>query len=208
VRSDCTHGRPTRRFPHGASATLARRVAYWVVGLGVLAAASGCALSPSYSDLAKNGRGVPVPAGLTYLREDAFTNQSMGRSTKEVNIIYANPTLTCDELKQSWIGVLTNAHRSFDRPPAGASQILLKQRDLETAIGLGLIGPGANGDCTRPFVATEEKPGMVPVYFFFAKPLWTAGSLAAITITLVALVAAFFRRRNTRQPSILGTPAS
>lgn len=201
--SGCNRRRPTRRWAHGALATLACWVASWAAVLGLLGAASGCALSPGYSDLAKAGRAVPVPAGLTYLRQDAFTNQSMGRSTKEVNIIYANPTLTCDQLKQSWIAALTNAHRSFDRPPAGAAQIFLKQRDLDVVVGLGATG--IINDCTQPMVSTGEKPGVVPTYFFFAKPLWTAGSLAAAA-AILALVVAFFRRRNTHKPSTSGTP--
>jgi hypothetical protein len=37
---------------------------------------------------------------------------------------------------------------------------------------------------------------MIPAYFFFAKPLWTAGSVAALAITFGALVAIIRRRRS------------
>lgn len=125
-----------------------------------------------------------------FVSANEFTTDSVGRSTKEVNLTYSNKTLTCAQLHAAWIVALQRAHRSFDASPPGDSQIYLKDRAVFISVDLG--------DCAEPQVDTSEKQSLVPTYFLYAHPLWTLASLLAIVACIASVTLWLVRSRKAR----------
>ncbi len=125
-----------------------------------------------------------------FVSANSFTNDSVGRSTKEVNLTYSNKTLTCAQLHSAWIAALQRAHRSFDPSPPGDSQIYLKGRAVFISVDLG--------DCARPQVDTSEKQSLVPAYLLYAHPLWTLASLIAVVACIASFTLWLVRSRKAR----------
>jgi len=169
VRRVVSRLRQSTSFWSARRASLAFRC---VCGVFALFGAASCAVSPSYADLARLGRDVPRPPSTVFVSANDFTNDSVGRSTKEVNLTYSNKTLTCAQLHAAWIAALRRAHRGFDASPPGDAQIYLKDRAVFISVDLG--------DCAQPQVDTSEKQSLVPAYLLYAHPLWTLASLIAV----------------------------
>lgn len=105
------------------SGRVGRLVAVTVAGLCLAVA---CSSSPSYSDLSKIVRAVPVPAGLTYVSEARSADAAFPDPNKDFSVEYSNTTMTCDQLSAAWIAALNKAHVKYDPVPAGSLGIYVK----------------------------------------------------------------------------------
>jgi hypothetical protein len=97
---------------------------------GLLLITSCSSSQPSYDDLRKIALAVPVPPGLTYLREVDHVNSPagmFGSDQKEVDVIYSNSAPTCDQLSANWLKTLQNAHRHIDSG-AGSGDVYEEER--------------------------------------------------------------------------------
>ncbi len=138
------------------SAARACRLAV-VGGVAGLVLLTGCSSSPSYAALAKIAHQVPVPARLTYVREvDHFNHAAFGNGgQKEVDLIYNNTTMTCDQLSAAWLNALKEAHRKI-QSGAGTTVMYLKADGVP--ITVDAAGIAGTSSCTQPRVAVGKTP--------------------------------------------------
>jgi hypothetical protein len=113
---------------------------------------------PSYDDLRKIALAVPVPPGLTYLREEDSVHHPagmFGSDQKGVVVIYSNAVLTCDELSTNWLKALQRAHRHIDSGAGSGVMYMKKNGALITVDTAGIAGTSL---CTEPRVAVGKTP--------------------------------------------------
>jgi hypothetical protein len=157
-RADTTQDQRNATREPGVSARAARHesglrvpgVAAVVGLLSVLALGTGCA---STLNLPKLARSVPVPAGLTYQSTDHSQTEHVGGDTQEVDVNYANPSLTCEELRAAWISALTEAKWHPVDDGSSATQIPLVDRRGNIILDLGF--PGVH-TCSAPRVTVQS----------------------------------------------------
>lgn len=113
---------------------------------------------PSYDDLRKIALAVPVPPGLTYLREDDYVRHPagmFGSDQKAVVVNYSNTALTCDELSTNWLKALQDAHRHID---SGAGSGVMHMKKNGALITLDTAGVAGTSQCTEPRVTVGKTP--------------------------------------------------
>jgi hypothetical protein len=120
---------------------------------------TSCSFShPSYEDLRKIALAVPVPPGLTYLREVDHVNSPagmFGSDQKEVDLIYSNSAPTCDQLSANWLKTLQKAHRHID---SGAGSGVMYMKKNGVLIAVDTAGIAGTSLCTEPRVAVGKTP--------------------------------------------------
>jgi hypothetical protein len=87
---------------------LLRGVAAVTLAAGVAGCASAAQLNPKLEKVAK---GVPVPTGVTFVKVTREVMSTGLGTTYEVDVRYANPSMSCDQLRRVWLSVLSKAHR-------------------------------------------------------------------------------------------------
>ena len=136
-----------------------------LVAAGLIAS---CSAPLSFTQLSYNARHVPVPRGLTFVREVSSTEDGPGFTTthsEQVTRTFRNP-LPCTTLQEEWVGVLRRAGRSFtvDLEPrlggeTGLSRITITDRPEQLGITLGAItNEGSYISCNAPFVWSFNSP--------------------------------------------------
>jgi hypothetical protein len=118
---------------------------------------AGCASSPSYASLEKIARSVPTPSGLTFAREVDHVNHAGfgGVDQKEVDLVYLNVTMSCEELSATWRDtVRKTGWRIVDNIAAGAGAFYLKKGGVLITVDPG----GISGRCPDPRVAAGKTP--------------------------------------------------
>ena len=121
---------------------------------------AGCSLfaqSRTFAELAADASAVPVPTGVTFVREDRSVEDGPGFTTatfKEVSRQYVSE-MSCQVLERTWSDLLRRAHRGFriDNVPhkfgaIGSLGIVITDRPENLGITIGTD----NGDCGKPFV--------------------------------------------------------
>lgn len=131
---------------------LQRGIASLIATAAIWSLASGCS-SPSYSDLAKIGHGVPTPSGLSYTGDTQSSDAAFPNANKDVSVNYANTSMTCDQLSAAWVAALTKARAHFDPVSPGALLIYMKNSHAVVSINMGLHFEG----CKHPYVGVEPK---------------------------------------------------
>jgi hypothetical protein len=124
-----------------------------VACLVVLIGSVGCGTSgPSNAQLEKAARAVPVPAGVSFVGVNKTEMQTGLGATREVNVSYSNPSLSCAQLAAAWIATLAKAGRATEPYTPGDGQIFLKNPRMTLGITLGGIET-----CPDPFVGAQSK---------------------------------------------------
>lgn len=119
---------------------------------GILLTAS-CSTSHSYAQLAKVGRSIPVPAGLTYVNEFDHVNRGdFGDNQNEVDINYSNPSMSCNQLMAAWLIALRKTYPNAQGAgSAGPTGVNLKVHGVGVTVDSG--GAPGLSNCTHPRVA-------------------------------------------------------
>lgn len=139
-----------------------------VCGLGLGLPVTSCASHTSFAQLAADAQQVPVPQGVTFVREQRSVNDGPGFTTstaRQVTRRFAN-TEACPLLQQRWVAALRAAHRQYhlNAEPhlsgdSGLMEIVLDDRGENLGITVGsLNGDGSWISCTAPFVWSFENP--------------------------------------------------
>ncbi len=131
--------------------------------LAVVASCGTFAQSRTFAELAADASAVPVPTGVTYVREVRSVEDGPGFTTstyKEVSRQYESH-LSCQVLERTWVVVLQRAHREFriDNVPhkfgaIGSLGIVITDRPENLGVSIGT----GNGDCARPFLYSFNNP--------------------------------------------------
>jgi hypothetical protein len=134
-------------------------------GLAAIALA-GCSVlaqSRTYDELAADASAVPVPIGVTLVRESRSVEDGPGFTTatyKEVTRQYVSE-MSCQILEQNWSDLLRRAHRQYriDNVPhkfgsIGSLGIVITDRPENLGITLG----ADDGACRKPFVYSFDSP--------------------------------------------------
>jgi hypothetical protein len=132
----------------------------------IATAMAGCSLfaqSRTFAELAADASAVPVPTGVTYVREVRSVEDGPGFTTaryKEVSRQYVSET-SCQALEHAWSVVLGRAHRQFrvDNVPhkfgsIGSLGIVITDRPENLGITIG----ADDGACGKPFVYSFNNP--------------------------------------------------
>ena len=119
-----------------------------VVAVLLVVTAVGC--SASRADLTKLARSVPVPVGVANSSISQGQTEHIGGKTLEVDVVYENTSLTCDQLHDAWTATLTGAKW---HPVDDGSRINLD--DPRGNIILDLGWPSRN-DCSAPTVSVQS----------------------------------------------------
>ncbi|MDQ1495232.1 MAG: hypothetical protein QOG69_1715 [Actinomycetota bacterium] len=135
----------------GRTPPIRRRAIALALAASALWPAAGC--SASSNDLDRIARGVPLPAGLTFVREDRFTNGGIG-GTKQVNLVYTEPPGGCDKLRADWTAALSKAHRHFSIVGTARVRFLLPNSVADLAIDLDWDG---TQHCEQAAINAEAK---------------------------------------------------
>ncbi len=118
---------------------------------------TGCSsASRSYPALAKIAHAVPVPSGLTYVNEIDHNNAAMfpGSDKNEVDLVYSNTSLSCEQLTSAWRAALQKAHRQLDVGSESGPGALY----LHSGGALVTLDPGGiAGSCPQPRVAVTAQ---------------------------------------------------
>ena len=127
---------------------------------------AGCGLfaqSRTFAELAADASAVPVPMGVTFVREVRGVEQGPGFTTatfREVSRQYVSQ-MSCQVLERTWSAVLRRAHREFriDNVPhkfgtIGSLGIVITDRPENLGITIGTD----DGTCGKPFVYTFNNP--------------------------------------------------
>jgi hypothetical protein len=130
-------------------------------------AIAGCSLSAqsrTFAELAVDASAVPVPTGVTFIREGRSVEDGPGFTTaryKEVSRRYVSE-MSCQALEHTWSVVLRRAHRDFriDNVPhkfgsIGSLGIVITDRPENLGITIGTD----DGACGKPFVYSFNSPG-------------------------------------------------
>lgn len=156
---------PTEKVNSAVTRTIRLVVLMLLCGLGPTAMAS-CSLfaqSRTFAQLAADASAVPVPMGVTFVREDRSVEDGPGFTTatnKEVSRQYRSET-PCHVLENRWSVVLRRAHRDFrvdNVPhkfgPIGSLGIVITDRPENLGITIGTD----DGSCGKPFVYSFNSP--------------------------------------------------
>ena len=148
-----------------------RRQKLPALAIGSLAAGGllvSCSTPLSFMELSLNARHVPVPQGITFVKEVRSTEDGPGFTTtqsEQVTRVFHN-SLPCTTLQEEWIGALRRAGRSFslDLEPrlggaSGLSTIIINDRPEHLGITLGAItNDGSYISCNAPFIWSFNSP--------------------------------------------------
>jgi hypothetical protein len=120
----------------------------------LLLATNACTGSstPTYAQLEKAARKVPVPPGVTFVDVTRTKMDPGSGITYEVDVSYSNPSMTCDQLRTAWIAALTEAHRGTHPVAPNDGQIFVKDSSFSVAIDLGSVDVH---NCARPAVGAS-----------------------------------------------------
>ena len=128
-----------------------------------LTSCSSLAQARTFTELAADAAAVPVPTGVTFVRQVQSTQDGPGFTTttfREVDRQFVS-TRSCQSLERSWAAVLRKAHRRFryDNVPhefdaIGSLGIVITDR----AENLGITIGTDNGDCNKPFIFAFNNP--------------------------------------------------
>jgi hypothetical protein len=124
-------------------------------GLVGLMLAAGCSSSsPSYAALAKIARAVPVPAGVTFVREDDVPDQNaFDQLDREVVLVYSNTTMNCVQLGAAWRAAVQQGHwHIVDDSGTGPGAFYLSRSGIPVVVDPG----GETGSCPHPDVVAEK----------------------------------------------------
>jgi hypothetical protein len=135
----------------GRTPPIRRRAIALALAASALWPAAGC--SASSNDLDRIARGVPLPAGLTFVREDRFTNGGIG-GTKQVNLVY-KASGGCDKLRADWTAALIKAHRRFTIVGTAKDRFVLPNSAANLAITLNWAGSFTT--CEQAAINAEAK---------------------------------------------------
>ena len=126
----------------------------------------GCGGALSFRRLHADAAAVPVPAGVTFVRESRAVNGGAGFTTtkfEEVAREFRNP-LACSRLEQAWSTALHRGERTFSRwdyphMAGGAGQFGLTITDRPEHLGVTL-GQWYAGTqrCRSPFIYAYDDP--------------------------------------------------
>ena len=148
-----------------------RRQKLPALAVGGLAAGGllvSCSTPLSFMELSLNARHVPVPQGITFVKEVRSTEDGPGFTTtqsEQVIRVFHN-SLPCTTLQEEWIGALRRAGRSFslDLEPrlggaSGLSTIIINDRPEHLGVTLGAITSKGNYiSCNAPFIWSFNSP--------------------------------------------------
>jgi hypothetical protein len=139
------------------------RAVFLVAGMLSLA---GCGGARSFGELRADAAAIPVPSGVTFVRQSQSVEDGPGFTTanlEEVAREYRNHR-PCPSLAQAWSTVLARAHRRFrrwDHPQSagagGQFGITVLDRPEHVGATLGAYYLGARA-CPRPFVYSFNDP--------------------------------------------------
>jgi hypothetical protein len=134
------------------------------LALAAVLATSGCLGGfRSWHQLAADARSVPVPTGLTFVKEVRSVADGPGFTTSKFEEVVRqfHNTIPCLALELSWSATLRAAHRQFrvDNHPhtfgsIGSLGIMLTDRPEHLGITIG----ADNGYCRAPFVYAFNPP--------------------------------------------------
>ena len=140
-----------------------RRVAPSLLVSLFLASCSSLAQARTFTELAADAAAVPVPTGVTFVRQVQSTQDGPGFTTttfREVDRQFVS-TRSCQSLERSWAAVLRRAHRTFhyDNVPhkfgaIGSLGIVITDRPENLGVTIGTD----NGECSRPFIYAFSNP--------------------------------------------------
>lgn len=132
----------------------------------VATAMAGCSAivqSRTGGDLAADASAVPVPTGVTFVRENRSVEDGPGFTTatyKEVTRQYVSE-MSCQVLEHNWSVVLRRAHRGYRIDnvahkfgPIGSLGIVITDRPENLGITLG----ADDGACGKPFIYAFDIP--------------------------------------------------
>jgi hypothetical protein len=148
-----------------------RRLKIPAFAVGSLAAGglvASCSVPRSFTELSYDARHVPVPQGITLVKEIRSTEDGPGFTTthsEQVTRTFHNP-LPCTTLQEDWGSALRRAGRSFtlDLEPrlsgaSGLSRITIDDRPEHLGITLGAISNEGNYiSCDAPFIWSFNSP--------------------------------------------------
>ncbi len=129
---------------------------------------AGCSAPLSFTQLSYDARHVPVPQGITFVKEVRSTEDGPGFTTthsEQVTRTFHNP-LPCTTLQDEWVTTLRRAGRSFtlDLEPRlfganGLSRITINDRPEHLGITIGAItNEGSFISCDAPFIWSFNSP--------------------------------------------------
>jgi hypothetical protein len=136
------------------SATRAPRLGAAAGLVGLMLAAGCSSSSPSYATLAKIARGVPVPAGVTFVREDDEPDHNaFDQLDREVVLFYSNTTMNCAQLSAAWRAAVQQGHwHIVDDSATGPGAFYLNRSGVPVVVDPG----GETGPCPHPDVVAEK----------------------------------------------------
>jgi hypothetical protein len=118
---------------------------------------AACNSTRTFAQLVADASAVPVPPGVTFVRQQQSLNDGPGFTTskfEEVTREYSC-NVPCESLKQSWADVLRVAKRPFQISSIGSLEIITIT-DRPEHLGI-TIGDGPN-HCRSPFVWAFNSP--------------------------------------------------
>jgi len=128
-----------------------------------MAGCSSFAQSRTFAELAADASAVPVPKGVTFVRESRSVEDGPGFTTatyREVSHQYVS-AMSCQVVEHNWSVVLRRVHREFriDNVPhkfgsIGSLGIVITDRPENLGITIGTD----NGACGKPFVYSFNRP--------------------------------------------------
>ena len=136
--------------------TVQRIIPLLITGL-LLTSCSIFGQARTFSELAADAAAVPVPAGVTFVRQVQSTQHGSGFTTATFEEVARQfvTTQSCQNLERSWAAVLRRAYRNFryDNVPHkfgafGSLGIVITDRPENLGITIGTD----NGDCSKPFI--------------------------------------------------------
>lgn len=123
-------------------------------GLVGLMLAAGCSSSPSYATLAKIAHAVPVPAGVTFVREDdEADHNAFDQLDREVVLFYSNTTMDCAQLGAAWRAAVQQGHWHIDEGSGTDTGVFYLKKD---GIPVVVDPAGITGSCPNPDVVAEK----------------------------------------------------
>ena len=117
--------------------------------------AAGCSSSPSYATLAKIARALPVPAGVTFVREDDEPNHNaFDQLDREVVLFYSNTTMNCAQLGAAWRAAVQRGPWHINAKISGTGTgVFYLSKD---GVLVSVDPAGITGSCPNPDVVAEK----------------------------------------------------
>lgn len=161
-RRTCFVRRNTGHVNRALARTLWRIIRLLLSGL-VLTSCSSFGQARTFPQLAADASAVPVPKGVTFVREVQSTQHGPGFTTatfEEVDRQLVD-AFSCQSLERSWAAVLRRAHRKFryDNVPhkfgaIGSLGIVITDRPENLGITIGTD----SGICSKPLIYAFNNP--------------------------------------------------